>query len=81
MRVPGIVAWPGRVKPGSMSAVLFGGWKGVWMHDTLRLFNVTRDPEETKDLAPPQPDVVRRLTEIRDREDKRETHPSPPKRP
>jgi arylsulfatase A-like enzyme len=98
LRVPGIVAWPGRVKPGgtsavrtpftdvhatlveaaglpaakdiggrsilpvlvgkgsvqmrdyfvwfspdrNQSAVLFGGWKGVWMRDTLRLFTVTR---------------------------------------
>lgn len=63
------------------SAVLFGGWKGVWMRDTLRLFNVTSDPGETKDLAQMQPDVLRRLTEIRDREDKRTVHRSPPKKP
>lgn len=137
LRVPGIVAWPGRVKPGStsavradftdvhatvveavglpasknidgrsilpalvgkgavktreyyvwfspdrnQSAVLFGGWKGVSMRDTLRLFNVTSDPGETKDMAPLQPEVVRRLTVIRDREDKRAVHPSPPKNP
>jgi arylsulfatase A-like enzyme len=137
LRVPGIVAWPGRVKAGStsavradftdvhatvaeaaglpapknidgrsilpalvgkgvvkardtfvwfspdrdQSAVLFGGWKGVWMRDTLRLFNVTSDPGETKDMAQLQPEVVRRLTEIRDREDKRTQHPSPPKKP
>lgn len=134
LRVPGIVAWPGRVKPGSVSAVradftdvhatvveaaglpapknidgrsllpalvskgavktreyfvwfspdrnqsavLFGGWKAVWMRDTLRLFNVTRDPGETKDLSQLEPEVVRRLTEIRDREDSRAEHPSPP---
>ena len=137
LRVPGIVAWPGRVKPGStsavrtdftdvhatvvaaaglpapknidgrsilpalvgrgavaardyyvwfspdrnQSAVLFGGWKAVWMGDTARLFNVTSDSGETKDLAPLQPDVVRRLTEVRDREDKRAEHPSPPRKP
>ncbi|MHB8837888.1 MAG: sulfatase-like hydrolase/transferase [Gemmatimonadaceae bacterium] len=60
------------------SAVLFGGWKGVWMRDTLRLFNVTADPGELVDLAPLQPEVVRRLTEIRNREDKRVVHPTPP---
>jgi arylsulfatase A-like enzyme len=137
LRVPGIVAWPGRVNPGStsavradftdvhativeaaglpapkeidgrsilpalvgkgvvkardtfvwfspdrdQSAVLFGGWKGVWMRDTLRLFNVTSDPGETKDLSALQPDVVRRLTEIRDAEDKRVVHPTPPRKP
>jgi arylsulfatase A-like enzyme len=63
------------------SAVLFGGWKGVWMRDTLRLFNVTSDPGETKDLSALQPDVVRRLTEIRDGEDKRVVHPTPPRKP
>jgi arylsulfatase A-like enzyme len=134
LRVPGIVAWPGRVKPGgtsavradftdvhativeaaglpapkdidgrsilpalvgkgavktrdyfvwfspdrNQSAVLFGGWKAVWMRDTLRVFNVTRDPGETKDLSQLEPDVARRLTEIRDREDRRAVHPSPP---
>ncbi len=133
LRVPGIVAWPGRIKPGgtsavradftdvhativtaaglpapknidgrsilpalvgkgavaarehyvwfspdrNQSAVLFGGWKGVWMRDTMRLFNVTSDPGETKDMAAIQPEVVRRLTEIRDREDKRVAHPAP----
>ncbi len=137
LRVPGIVAWPGKVKPSgtsavradftdvhativeaadlpapknidgrsllpalvgkgavktrdyyvwfspdrNQSAVLFGGWKGVWMRDTLRVFNVTADPGETKDLAHLQPDVARRLTEIRDREDMRVAHPAPPKKP
>ncbi|MDQ8153664.1 MAG: sulfatase-like hydrolase/transferase [Gemmatimonadota bacterium] len=137
LRVPGIVAWPGHVKPGSssavradftdvhatiadaagvkaaptldgrslvpaltakgavkerdyfvwfspdrnQSAVLHGGWKGVWMRDTLQLFNVTSDPGETKDLVQLQPDVARRLTEIRAREDKRVPHPSAPKKP
>jgi len=65
----------------NQAAVLFGGWKGVWMRDTLRLFNVTSDPGETKDLSSLQPDVVRRITEIRDREDRRVVHPAPPARP
>lgn len=137
LRVPGIVAWPGRIKAGgtsavrtdftdvhativeaaglpapknidgrsilpalvgkgavaardhyvwyspdrNQSAVLFGGWKAVWMRDTLRLFNVTSDPGETTDLSSLQPEVVRRLTEIRDREDQRPPHPSPPANP
>ena len=137
LRVPGIAVWPGKVKPGSssavradfsdvhatvleaagipalkntdgrsllpaltnkgpvksrdyfvwfspdrnQSAVLMGGWKGVWMSDTLRVFNVTADPGETKDLASLEPDVVRRLTEIRDREDQRAPHPQPPTKP
>jgi hypothetical protein len=51
------------------------------MRDTLRLFNVTSDPGETKDLSALQPDVVRRLTEIRDAEDKRVVHPTPPRKP
>ncbi len=134
LRVPGIVAWPGRVKAGStsavradftdvhatvveaaglkapagidgrslvaaltakgavnerdyfvwfspdrnQSAVLLGGWKGVWMRDTLHVFNVTSDPGETKDLVLIEPDVARRLTEIRAREDKRVEHPKAP---
>lgn len=65
----------------AQSAVLVGGWKGVWVRDTLRLFNVTADPGETKDLASLQPDVARRLTEIRDREDQRGPHPTPPRQP
>lgn len=137
LRVPGVVAWPGKVKPGStsavradftdvhativeaaglpapkgidgrsllpaliakgavkerdyyvwfspdrtQSAVLHGGWKGVWMRDTLQLFNVTSDPGETKDLVQLQPEVARRLTEIRAREDARVPHPQPPRQP
>lgn len=137
LRVPGIVAWPGKVKPGStsavradfadvhatvvaaaglpapkgidgrsllpaltgkgavaprdvfvwfspdrhQSAVLDGGWKGVWVRDTLHLFNVTADPGETKDLAQMEPDVAQRLTEIRDQEDRRVPHPAEPKTP
>jgi arylsulfatase A-like enzyme len=65
----------------NQSAVLFGGWKAVWMRDTLRLFNVTADPGETKDLAPLQPEVVQRLTAIRDSADRRGAHPEPPKQP
>lgn len=64
----------------NQSAVLFGGWKAVWMRDTLRLFNVTSDPGEMKDLSSLQPEVVRRLTEIRDREDGRGVHPVAPRK-
>ncbi|MBI2408168.1 MAG: sulfatase-like hydrolase/transferase [Gemmatimonadetes bacterium] len=134
LRVPGIAAWPGKIKPGSssavradftdvhativeaaglkapvgidgrsllpalvgkgavktrdvfvwfspdrnQSAVLFGGWKAVWLRDSLQLFNVTADPGETKDLAPIQPDVARRLTAMRDSADRRPVHPTPP---
>ena len=136
LRVPGIAVWPGKIKPGSssavradftdihatvvtaaglpepknidgrsllpalmgkgavktkdafvwfsrdrdQSAVLLGGWKGVWMLDTLHLFNVTADPGETKDLALLEPEVARRLTAIRDSADRRVTHPAPPAR-
>jgi hypothetical protein len=48
------------------------------MRDTLQLFNVTADPGETKDLSALQPDVVLRLTAIRDSADQRVTHPTPP---
>ncbi|MBM3907674.1 MAG: sulfatase-like hydrolase/transferase [Gemmatimonadetes bacterium] len=137
LRVPGIAAWPGKIRPGStsavradftdvhativeaaglkaptgidgrsllpalvgkgavktrdvfvwfspdrnQSAVLFGGWKGVWMRDTMRLFNVTADPGETKDLSPLQPEVVLRLTAIRDSADRRPAHPALPRAP
>lgn len=137
LRVPGIVAWPGHVKPNTtsavradftdvhatvvavaglkepegidgrsllpafegkgavkerdyfvwfspdrnQSAVLLGGWKGVWMRDTLHVFNITGDPGESKDLVSIQPDVARRLTEIRAKEDKRVEHPPAPKKP
>ena len=137
LRVPGIAAWPGHIKPGStsavrgdftdvhatvieaaglaaekdidgrsllpaligkgavkerdafvwfspdrnQSAVLFGGWKGVWMQDTLRLFNVTADAGETKDLLAIEPEVGRRITEIRAREDKRVAHPQAVRQP
>lgn len=136
LRVPGIVVWPGKIKPGSasavradftdvhatvaaaagipepkgidgrsllpaligkgvvknrdifvwfspdrnQSAVLFGGWKGVWVRDTLRLFNVTADPGELVDLAALQPAVAQRLTAIRDSADMRVAHPAPPAR-
>jgi arylsulfatase A-like enzyme len=63
------------------SAVLFGGWKAVWMRDTLRLFNVTADPGETKDLSPLHPDVAQRLTAMRDSADRRVVHPAPPGMP
>lgn len=62
----------------NQAAVLFGGWKAVWMRDTLHLFNVTADPGETKDLSSLQPDVVQRLTAMRDSADKRVRHPTPP---
>lgn len=64
----------------NQSAVLFGGWKAVWMRDTLRLFNVTQDPGETKELSQLEPEVVRRLTEIRNREDRRGQHPLAPRK-
>jgi arylsulfatase A-like enzyme len=65
----------------NQSAVLFGGWKAVWVRDSLQLFNVTADPGETKDLAPIQPDVARRLTALRDSADRRPAHPTPPAAP
>ncbi len=137
LRVPGIVSWPGVVKPGTtssarvdftdlhatlvevagqrapldltgrsfldalkgrdgnrarphqvwyspdrkQSAVLEGNWKAVWMSDTLRLFDVARDPAERNDLSAQQPAIVARLDAIRVAEDQRVRHPSrPPKK-
>lgn len=64
----------------NQSAVLLGGWKGVWVNDTLQIFNVTSDPGETKDLVRVEPSVVQRLIDIRAREDKRVVHPPVPRK-
>lgn len=135
LRVPGVIAWPGRVKPGSstavradftdlhatiaeiatgnapaeidgrsflatltgtgtpamrpyqvwyspdrrQSAVLEGKWKGVWMRDTLAVFDVERDPAERDNLVNAQPGIAARLDSIRRREDKRVAHPPLPR--
>jgi arylsulfatase A-like enzyme len=60
------------------SAVLQGRWKGVWMLDTLRLFDLARDPGEQVDLASSEPQVVARLDAIRRAEDQRRVHPARP---
>ena len=57
------------------SAVLEGRWKAVWMRDTLQLFDLTRDPGETTDLAAREPAVASRLDSLRRREDRRVVHP------
>ena len=134
LRVPGIVYWPGKVAPGTesavradftdlhatlvevaggkapaeidgrsfltaltggpapvmrpyqvwyspdrnQSAVLEGRWKGVWMRDTLAVFDIERDPGEQTDLVGSQPAVAARLDSIRVREDRRVVHPPLP---
>lgn len=60
------------------SAVLEGQWKGVWMRDTLRVFDLVADPGERHDLRAEAPEVAARLDTIRRREDRRVTHPVPP---
>lgn len=60
------------------SAVLSGRWKGVWMLDTLRLFDLARDPGEESDLAAREPQVVAHLDSIRRAEDRRTVHPTQP---
>jgi arylsulfatase A-like enzyme len=62
-------------------AVIAGPWKAVSMQDTLRLFNLQRDPGERADLSASQPRIVARLDSIRRAEDGRSTHPSPPAKP
>ncbi|MFO0093985.1 MAG: hypothetical protein ACK54K_06720, partial [Gemmatimonadaceae bacterium] len=60
------------------SAVLSGRWKAVWMLDTLRLFDLERDPGEQVDRAEDEPLVVARLDSIRRAEDRRALHPKRP---
>ena len=63
----------------NQAAVLEGRWKGVWMRDTLRVFDLAADPGERNDLAAREPMVAARLDAIRRREDRRVTHPLPPR--
>ena len=63
----------------NQAAVVDGRWKGVWMRDTLRLFDLATDPGERTDLAAREPAVASRLDAIRRREDRRVTHPTPPR--
>ncbi len=59
----------------NQSAVLEGRWKGVWMRDTLSLFDLQSDPGERLDLRSRQPAIAARLDSIRRLEDKRISHP------
>ncbi len=61
------------------AAVLEGRWKGVWMRDTLRLFDLATDPAERTDLAAREPAVAARLDALRRQEDRRVPHPAPPR--
>ncbi|MDA1080813.1 MAG: sulfatase-like hydrolase/transferase [Gemmatimonadetes bacterium] len=61
------------------SAVLEAPWKAVWMRDTMRVFNLARDPGERTDLAGEEPAIAARLDGIRRREDRRVVHPPIPK--
>ena len=65
------------------AAVLAQDWKAVWVRDTMRLFNLERDPGEQQDLAQRREhrSVVRRLEAIRSREDRRVAHPPLPRSP
>jgi uncharacterized sulfatase len=58
------------------SAVLEGQWKAVWMRDTLRLFNLGKDPGELTDVSKSEPLIVSRLDSLRRLEDKRVVHPT-----
>lgn len=62
------------------SAVLEGRWKGVWMLDTMRVFNLAQDPGEQVDLMSREPRVAARLDSIRRAEDQRYVHPPRPKK-
>jgi len=62
------------------SAVLTGRWKAVWMLDTLRLFDIERDPGEITDLVAREPRVAAQLDSIRRAEDRRVQHPPLPGR-
>jgi hypothetical protein len=55
--------------------VLEGRWKAVWMRDTMRVFDLERDPGERTDLRAREPGVAARLDSIRVREDLRVVHP------
>ncbi len=139
LRVPGIAAWPGRIKPNlrsdipadftdvhatlleaagldgdiaiygrsflpvltgrgryrprpyhvwfspdrDQSAVLAREWKGVWVRDTMRLFNIRRDPGEQRDVSGRSANrrIVEYLTAIRTVEDRRVPHPPLPGTP
>ena len=61
------------------SAVLQGPWKAVWMRDTMRVFNLERDPGELTDLRTAEPVVAARLDSIRRVEDRRVQHPAKPR--
>lgn len=61
------------------AAVLEGRWKGVWMRDTLRVFDLVADPGEQRDLAAQEASVAARLDAIRRREDQRVVHPRLPR--
>ena len=63
----------------NQSAVLEGRWKGVWMRDTLALFDLSVDPGEQRDLVTTHPDVARRLDSLRRAEDGRVPHPREPR--
>jgi arylsulfatase A-like enzyme len=62
----------------NQSAVLEGRWKGVWMRDTLQLFDLRTDPGEQVDLVRRQPAVAARLDSLRRAEDRRVVHPPLP---
>ena len=59
----------------NQSAVLAWPWKGVWMRDTLALFNLAEDPGERTDLVRQEPAVAARLDSLRRSEDGRRVHP------
>jgi arylsulfatase A-like enzyme len=62
----------------NQSAVLAWPWKGVWMRDTLALFNLANDPGEQTDLVRREPAVAARLASLRRTEDGRRPHPRRP---
>ena len=61
------------------SAVLEGRWKAVWQRDTMRVFNLDRDPGEMTDLRASEPVIAARLDSLRRHEDRRVEHPRPPR--
>ncbi|MCE9600684.1 MAG: sulfatase-like hydrolase/transferase [Gemmatimonadetes bacterium] len=61
------------------SAVLEGRYKAVWVSDTLRLFDLERDPGEQRDLSASEPRIAARLDSLRRLEDRRVVHPHEPR--
>lgn len=65
----------------NQAAVLMQEWKAVWVRDTMRLFNIRRDPAERDDVSGLRENagIVESLDAIRRAEDRRGPHPVEPR--